>query len=180
MKNNTKKTIINEDVITRNMLKRLRLYEAVNDNDDKLPEAIAITNDPKFGQDVLKNQIEEFRSVVDGGTQFSEPDPDRPMESPLFYMPSKKNLVFSGTIPSLNNLKWQYKLNDSDGTGVFLWTAQQHTEGVPNIEDEKYSGLRLNKENLSKLTKLLGHYENWKKQWEGSNGMLENLVRSDQ
>lgn len=172
------KKVLNEDVITRQMLKRIRLRESI-ENEDKLPEAIAITNDPKFGQDVLKNQIEEFRSVVDGGTQFEDADPDNPMASPLFYMPKEKNLVFSGLIPGLNNLKWQYTLKDSDGTGVFLWTAQQHKEGVPNIENDKYSGLRLNKENLAKLSKLLGHYENWKKQWEGSNGMLENLVKTN-
>ena len=78
-------------------------------------------------------------------------------------MPSTGNLVFSGTIPALNNLKWQFSLKDSDGTGLFIWSE----------------GLRLNKENLQVLNKLFGHYQNWKKEWEASAGMLENLGKRE-
>jgi hypothetical protein len=126
-------------------------------------DSIAITNDPRFGQDVLKNQIEEFKSTVDGGTQFANTDENKPENSPLVYIPSSGNLVFSGIIPSLNNLKWQFSLKDSDGTGLFIWSE----------------GLRLNKENLQTLNKLLGHYLNWKTQWEQSSSMLDNLSKKD-
>jgi hypothetical protein len=54
-------------------------------------------------------------------------------------------------------------LKDSDGTGLFIWS----------------NGLRLNKENLQTLNKLYGHYQNWKKEWEASAGMLENLKNKD-
>lgn len=166
-----KKCLVNEDVMTRNILKTLRenkmrspgstlLKEEVETNQD----AIAITNDPKFGQEVLKNQIDEFKSTVDGGAQFSTENADSPSESPLIYMPSNGNLVFSGTIPSLNNLKWQFSLKDSDGTGLFIWSEE---------------GLRLNKENLATLNKLHGHYQNWKSQWEQSSGMLETLGKKE-
>ena len=43
------------------------------------------------------------------------------IHSPLVYIPSTGNLVFSGTIPAMNNLKWQFSLKDSDGTGLFIW-----------------------------------------------------------
>jgi hypothetical protein len=72
--------------------------------------------------------------------------------------------VFSGTIPALNNLKWQFSLKDSDGAGLFIWSE----------------GLRLNKENLQTLNKLHGHYLNWKNQWEQSGSMLENLGKSNE
>ena len=162
----TKKTLLNEDVMTRNILNHIRNKEnktlITEDNNNK--DAIAITNDPKFGQEVLKNQIDEFRATVDGGAQFATENSSSPANSPLVFMPSSGNLVFSGTIPALNNLKWQFSLKDSDGTGLFIWSE----------------GLRLNKENLQILNKLHGHYLNWKSQWEQSGSMLENLGKNNE
>jgi hypothetical protein len=154
----SKKEILNEDTITRSILNQIRNNKQLI-KEDSQQTAIAITNDPKFGQEVLKNQIDEFRSAVDGGAQFSKENSTNPSESPLVYIPDTGNLVFSGIIPSLNNLKWQFSLKDSDGSGLFIWSE----------------GLRLNKENLQILNKLHGHYLNWKNQWEQSGGMLENL-----
>ena len=155
-----KKNTISEDVATRFILNQIRNKQLLKeDNNTSNNDAIAITNDPKFGQDVLKNQIDEFRNVVDGGAQFTSENNNTPLSSPLVYIPSSGNLVFSGVIPALNNLKWQFSLKDSDGPGLFIWTE----------------GLRLNKENLQKLNKLSGHYLNWKKQWEQSISMLDNL-----
>lgn len=163
MATNNKKTFINEDIMTRNILGRIREKQTLLKEDTNDSDAIAITNDPKFGQEVLKNQIEEFKATVDGGAQFANENGASPAESPLVYMPSTGNLVFSGTIPALNNLKWQFSLKDSDGTGLFIWSE----------------GLRLNKENLQVLNKLFGHYQNWKKEWEASAGMLENLGKRE-
>lgn len=151
------KKILNEDTIARNILNNIRKYSLLKESETQ--DAIAITNDAKFGQEVLKNQINEFKSTVDGGAQFATENEKSPSNSPLVYIPSSGNLIFSGTIPSLNNLKWQFSLKDSDGTGLFIWSE----------------GLRLNKENLQTLNKLHGHYLNWKNQWEQSSSMLENL-----
>lgn len=159
-----KKQIINEDIMTRNILNHIRNQHSQLIKENNQPDAIAITNDPQFGQEVLKNQIDEFRSTVDGGAQFATENTTNPSESPLVYMPSTGNLVFSGTIPSLNNLKWQFSLKDSDGAGLFIWSE----------------GLRLNKENLQTLNKLHGHYLNWKNQWEQSGSMLDNLGKSNE
>ena len=69
----------------------------------QIPEkAIAITDDPKFGEKVLSKQKEHFRSAVESGVEFSRPDDNNPSESPLIYMPETGNIVFSGTIPSLD------------------------------------------------------------------------------
>lgn len=168
MMNTKNKKTINEDVMTRNILNNIRNKQIISENkiileDNNQQDAIAITNDPKFGQEVLKNQIQEFRSSVDGGAQFSTENNTNPTSSPLVYIPSTGNLVFSGSIPALNNLKWQFSLKDSDGTGLFLWV----------------DGLRLNKENLQILNKLFGHYQNWKNQWQQSASMLDNLNNKD-
>ena len=168
MMNTKNKKTINEDVMTRKILNNIRNKQIISENkiileDNNQQDAIAITNDPKFGQEVLKNQIQEFRSSVDGGAQFSTENNTNPTSSPLVYIPSTGNLVFSGSIPALNNLKWQFSLKDSDGTGLFLWV----------------DGLRLNKENLQILNKLFGHYQNWKNQWQQSASMLDNLNNKD-
>lgn len=155
------KSILNEDIMTRNILNKLRNKNIIKESTTQ--DAIAITNDPKFGQEVLKNQINEFRSTVDGGAQFATENSTNPSDSPLVYIPSTGNLVFSGTIPAMNNLKWQFSLKDSDGTGLFIWVE----------------GLRMNKENIQTLNKLYGHYQNWKNQWEQSGSMLENLGKTE-
>ncbi len=131
------------------------LKEEKEDKED----AIAITNDPKFGQEVLKSQQDDFRSVVDGGAEFADIDENDPESSPLIYIPSNGNLVFSGTIPSLNNLKWQFSLKDSDGLGLFIWA----------------DGFRLTKENMEVLNKLQGHYLNWKDYWQKQGKVLDMI-----
>lgn len=164
------KKILNEDVMTRNILNHIRNKEQQKYLTEEVQKgAIAITNDPKFGQEVLKNQIDEFRATVDGGAQFAAENPSSPTESPLVYIPSNNpnetgNIIFSGTIPSLNNLKWQFSLKDEEGgDGLFIWAE----------------GLRLKDTTLSVLNKLYGHYCNWKKQWQESGSMLSNLEKDN-
>lgn len=130
------------------------------DGGEQVPEkAIAITDDPKFGEKVLSKQKEHFRSAVDNGVEFSRPNNDNPEESPLIYMPNTGNIIFSGTIPSLGNLKWQFVLKNNTGNGCFIWADE----------------LILNKDNLKTLSKLNGYYENWKAEWQNSANELEQL-----
>lgn len=137
------------------------LLKEEKENDKK--DAVAITNDPKFGQEVLKSQQDDFRSVVDGGVEFAAEDENDPESSPLIYIPSDGNLVFSGTIPSLNNLKWQFSLKDSDGLGLFIWA----------------DGFRLTKENIEILNKLQGHYLNWKDYWQKQGKVLDMIGKKN-
>ena len=144
---------INEN---KNTNKRLLTEEG----GEQMPEkAIAITDDPKFGEKVLTKQKEHFRSAVDNGVEFSKPNDDNPEESPLIYMPNTGNIIFSGTIPSLGNLKWQFVLKNNTGNGCFIWADE----------------LILNKDNLKTLSKLNGYYENWKAEWQNSANELEQL-----
>lgn len=155
---------------TRQMLDRIRdlqessknvkeksLLKEEDDKDNKT-NAIAITDDPKFGQSVLSSQIEQFRSSVDSGAQFSDTN-GKVSESPLIFIPSENNLIFSGTIPRLNNLKFQFKLRTSTGEGCFLWCE----------------GLILSDENMKFLQKIWAFYKNWKNSWESEAKDLEML-----
>lgn len=155
------------DDITRDMLNRIRLIkeETEKKEEDKKQSAIAITDDPRFGQNALTSQIEQFKSSVESGAQFSKPG-DNVADSPLIYLPDTGNLIFSGTIPCLNNLKWQFVLKTSTGSGCFIWS----------------DGMILNKDNMQILNKLYGFYENWKNQWNSESRdleMINNTIKNE-
>ena len=163
-----------EDDITRNMLSKIRstmaarkgdVYGLIKEEKDKeadAMDAIAITDEPKFGTNVLSSQIDSFRMQVESGAQFNEANPDKVSDSPLIFMPGTKNMVFSGTIPALNNLKWQFVLKTSTGNGCFIWAE----------------GLIINKDNLQILNKLQGYYSNWREQWNSEAADLDRMVRN--
>jgi len=166
-----------EDDVTRNMLDRIRAIRGkaagtgwgiikeekeTEDDKPKKTDAIAITDDPKFGTRVLSSQIESFRMQVESGAQFNEANPDKVSDSPLIFMPETKNMVFSGTIPALNNLKWQFVLETNTGSGCFVWA----------------DGLIVNKDNIQTLNKLYGFYENWREQWRSEAADLDRMVRN--
>lgn len=122
-------------------------------------KAIAITDEPIFGKNVLTSEEEQFKTAVDSGAEFTKPSKDDVATSPLIYMPETKNLVFSGTIPALNNLRFQMVLRTSSGDGLFLWT----------------DGMILNENNIKTLNKLYGFFKNWKTSWGMKGGDLERL-----
>ena len=124
-------------------------------------DAIAITDDPRFGQNVLSNQIAQFRSIVESGAQFAKVDGNNVSECPLIYMPSTGNLVFSGVIPCLNNMKFQFVLKTNTGNGCFCWA----------------DGLILNRENLQILQKLYAYWQNWRESWNEESGDLERMAQ---
>lgn len=176
-----------EDDVTRDMLSKIRAIRTKNngtgwgiikeekesdkdkeekDSDKvektKKTDAIAITDDAKFGQNVLSSQIESFRTQVESGAQFNEANPDKVSDSPLIFMPETKNVVFSGTIPALNNLKFQYVLETNTGNGCFVWA----------------DGLIINKDNIQTLNKLYGHYMNWRESWRLEAADLDRMVQN--
>ena len=73
-----KRDKLNEYDVTKDMISRIRLMNTKQQkkkfiNEEKENEdAIAITNDPKFGQNVLRNQIASYKQAVHGGEKFSE------------------------------------------------------------------------------------------------------------
>lgn len=161
------------DDVTRQMLDKIRniqeaasstvykksfLYEEKESEDNN--DAIAITDDPKFGQNVLTNQIKEFRSSVESGAEFSKPYAGKVSDAPLIYMPKNGNLIFSGVIPCLNNMKFQFVLKTNTGNGCFIWA----------------DGLILNKDNMQILNKLFGFYQNWRESWISASSDLEAMA----
>ena len=164
---------LTQDDYTRGILNTIRSINEsaknpqktlLNEEDGKQESdtAIAITDDPKWGQNVLTNQIQQFRSSVESGAKFSKVEGSNVSECPLILMKKTGNIVFSGVIPCLNNLKWQFVLKTSTGNGCFLWA----------------DGLILNKDNMQILNKLFGFYENWREQWNTQAADLEKMVQN--
>lgn len=146
---------------SKTMLEKMRkinksnLFEHRNNED-----AIAITNDPKFGQNVLQNQIDSFRQTVSSGAKFSDGNAEKAENNPLVFFPNTGNLIFSGSIPILSGLKFQYSLND--------------VTGAPYIFVD---GLALTDEVLDTINKMQGHYKNWRDEWMGSGDLLDKLKK---
>lgn len=148
--------IIRENSARRKEKRIIRESKDEDDDDDIIP----ITNEPRFGQNVLDNQIENFRKTVSGGAKFADPDTDDPESSPLVFYPKSGNLVFSGSIPSLSGLKFQFSLND-----------------VTNAPYIFVDGLALTDDVLNTCQKLSAYYKNWRDEWQASTDLLDKLKK---
>ena len=120
--------------------------------------AIAITNDPRFGDNVLRNQIEAFKQAVNPGAKFAKENANQPENNPLVYYPKTGNLIFSGSIPQLNNLKFQFSLNEVTGSPYIF-----------------VDGLCLSEETVKCLQKLRGFYLNWRNEFLNAGDLLDKL-----
>jgi hypothetical protein len=139
----------------RELNKKSLLREA---EEEEKKDAIAITDDPKFGDHVLSNQIDNFRQTVNGSAKFASPNPEDPQSNPLVYFPSTGNLVFTGSIPTLSDLKFQFSLNDvTSSPYIFV------------------DGLALTEEVITTLNRLRGYYLNWRDEWFTSTDLLSSI-----
>ena len=163
-----------QEIITENILNTIRSLQVDKKEKKSLlkeetekDNSVSITNSPKFGENVLQSQEEAFKNAVNSGTVFANENETDPMSNPLVFFPKNgsqpSNIVFSGTIPSMNNLKFQFKLNEPSGNGCFVWA----------------DGLPLSDENMKTLNKLYGYYLNWKDQWNSDIGSLDKIYSNE-
>lgn len=153
---NNKKDMTRELLnIARNKQNNI-LKESDGDND-----IIVITDDPKFGVQVLSNQIASFRQTVNPSAKFSTPDDNNKTGSPLVFFPKDGNLVFSGVITNMNDLKFQFSLNDlTNAPYIFC------------------DGMALTEDNINTLNKLYGFYKNWQDEWFSATDLLDKLKKN--
>lgn len=142
-----------------NETKRHNKRQVLKEGDEK-KDSIAITNDPRFGQNVLQNQIDSFKQTVNNGARFADENSENPESNPLVFFPKTGNLIFSGSIPNMSGLKFQYSLNDvTSAPYVFV------------------DGLALTDEVITTLNKMHGHYLNWRDDWLESGDLLDKLKK---
>lgn len=152
---NVAKTLLSQiRTMNEGPLKKKRFINEENTKED----AIAITNDARFGENVLQNQIAAFKQAVHGGAKFGNEDKENAKSNPLVYFPKTGNLVFSGSIPSLADLKFQFSLND--------------VTGAPYIFVD---GLSLTEETVTTINKIRAYYLNWRSEWFAAGDLLDHL-----
>lgn len=156
---NTMRTL-NESKKRKEPLRSKLITEAQENPQDDEADAIAITNDPRFGQNVLKNQIDAFRQAVNPGARFADENGDDAKANPLVFFPNTGNLVFSGSIPSMGNLKFQFSLNDvTSAPYIFV------------------DGLAVTEQVVQTLNKLHGYYLNWRDSFLAAGDLLGRLQK---
>lgn len=148
------------EIIRENSVKRTKKIITEEEGKDEKGDIIPITDEPRFGQNVLTNQIENFRKTVSGGAKFADSDSDDPESTPLVFYPKSGNLVFSGSIPNLSGLKFQFSLNDVTNAPYIFVDGLALTDDVINI-----------------LNKLHGYFLNWKEEWQASTDLLDKLKK---
>lgn len=157
---NIARNLVNESNISTALKKRQLLFEEKDGSNKK--DYIAITNDPKFGNNVLQTQIDAFKNSVNPGAKFSNENSSDESSNPLVYLPKTGNLIFSGTIPNLNNLKFQFSLMDVTSS-PYIWT----------------DSLPLTDEVIKTMNKLRGFYLNWREQWLLREDLLSKLDKEN-
>lgn len=149
--------VISNYDIDKEILDSIRKNKILFEN--KEDKSIAITNDVKFGGNLLNDEIDNFKQAVHSGAKFSKDEGDvSSKNNALVYFPETGNVVFSGSIPVLNDLKFQFSLNDlTRSPYVFV------------------DGLTLTEETIETLNKLRGYYLNWCEEWQNRSDLLDSL-----
>lgn len=148
------------EAVKESAVKRTRRILKEEKGDEEKESAIAITNSARFGTNVLQNQIDNFRKTVSGGAKFGDENEEDAESNPLVYYPKSGNLVFSGSIPNLSGLKFQFSLND-----------------VTNAPYIFVDGLALTDDVVTLLNRLQAFYKNWRQEWEASTDLLDKLKK---
>jgi hypothetical protein len=125
----------------RATLKRMRdavkLYEATQQNSQE----DTTQQHPYTEQDeLMKTALERCKTQF--GANFSK------NSSPMIYYPQDGDVTISGEVPELNNAKFQFRYREPSGNGVFLWV----------------NNLIITDDTISKLSKMLGVYKNWRQE----------------
>lgn len=121
------------------------MFDALDNIDKrKIQEAIDKDNQSTDGISYTQNDEIMTNSLETCKTQFGADFTKHNDPSPMIYYPSDGDVVLSGTVPGLNNAKFQFRYKDSS-FGCYLWT----------------DSLVLNDDNLKKLSRINGVYKNW-------------------
>ena len=136
----------NEADVTREMLKRIN--EAA---ENAGLQEIIITDDSKFGQKTLSSEKDYFVNGIGSSVKFGY--------KPLVYYPDRNDLTFSGEIVDMNNLRFQYRLNDPSGEGCYIWVQ----------------GLQMSETNTKKVQLIHNLFLNWKERWIRNGKLLDSF-----
>lgn len=107
----------------------------------KSKKCFPITNDIKYGQNTLDKVKDDISAGMGTNVEYGQ--------HPLLCYPDEKIIQFIGTVPDLNNLKFEYRFNDRSGNGCYIWA----------------NTLPLNDNSSKLIAKIYSLFENWKDFW---------------
>lgn len=141
-----------EEEITRQMLKTIKKGNGmIRESNEGQEESVAVTDDERFGDKVLSSEKNEIRTALNSNVKFPE--------NPLSYYPKTGDLVLNGEIMDMNGTKFQYRFNDPNGDGCYIWA----------------NGIQLTDQNTKKLMAIRNSYLNWKDKWLKNSTQLEKF-----
>jgi hypothetical protein len=143
--NDTKKILY---IVKRGLIKE----EDESIGGEEVPEE----TDSDMGDDAIPfteqdNVLGEYKTQAT--TAFGADFKDNP--NPLIYYKSSDDIIFSGIVPDLNNMKFQFRYRDSNGEGCYIYSDP----------------VQLTDNNISKINKIYGFFKNWRDSITKSGGL---------
>ena len=112
---------------------KLRINELLNEEIEEKTDGVPYTMNDELMSSILETTKAQFGADFTGFT------------NPMLYYPEDGDVVLSGKIPTLNDMRFQFRFKDQNG-GCYVWS----------------SPLTLNKDTISTLSRIYGVFENWK------------------
>lgn len=138
---------MNEDLLTRNFLKKVRLL--TEDTTQGQPPTQVEGENQEQNEIIIKKDNDNFIDVVKNINQFV--GALKTDEKAMIVYPKENNVIFNGVITDLNNLKFQFVYNDQSG-GLYVWA----------------DSMLLTKETAEKIAKLIVIRDQWKTYWSNN------------
>lgn len=142
-----------------------RFRKALNEAEEEKTEVKGEWYNNKQGGIPYSPQDELLQSIMQTSKQQFGADFTN-IKSPMFYYKEDGDVTFSGVIPGLNDSKFQFRLKDPTGMGVFFWSGD--------------GSLILSDENIQTLSKILGVYKNWKQELATSEDIRPMNYRNEE
>ncbi len=117
-----------------------RFRKALNETEQEnnsRQNGVPYTQQDELLQTSMQSAINAF------GASFSN------IKTPMFYYKDDGDITLSGEIPLLNNARFQFSYQN----GCNLWSSNGQ--------------ITLDKDKVTKISRMYGNYENWKKEIEG-------------
>lgn len=147
------------DAEIRTMLNEVRKFSdrMLNENGDTAPQENGNSVPYTMQDQLMSSIIETARTQF--GADFSQ------SKNPMLYYPDangKGDVTLSGTISSLNDAKFQFRYKDTDG--CYVWV----------------SPLILKQKTVEILSTIIGVYENWKQELNGTEDIKPMSLRDNE
>lgn len=112
---------------------KLQINKLLNEDIEEKTDGVPYTMDDELMSSIIETTKTQFGADFTG------------FSNPMLYYPEDGDVVLSGKIPTLNDMRFQYRFKDQNG-GCYVWS----------------SPLTLNKDTISTLSRIFGVFENWK------------------